>query len=41
MLTSFCTILGYAIVGGAVMAVGVFVIAALIVGSIEIFSKKQ
>ena len=41
MLTSFCTILGYAIVGGAVMAAAVFVITALIIGFAVIFSKKQ
>lgn len=41
MLTLFCTILGYVIITAAAIAVEVFVMTTLIVGFIEIFSKKQ
>jgi len=39
MLTLFCTSLGYVIVASAIGAAIVFVIAALVVGTCEIFSE--
>ena len=41
MFESFCTSLGFVIVFAAAMAVVAFVVAALIIGFMEIFSKKR